>query len=170
VASATILSQERSEVTLRSGQQALVVLNDSGRFELKAVTSISLKEQRELLDDIISNTGGGHADLYTVNSIRRDGGLPKSNLIRLTFLDMSRLGGAVQSLLVFENRAGKTVRYRADIYQGTEGEQSKVCPVLPDIPGVDSWPYEIDHLEISNLSLASHDESKATPCNMALLG
>jgi len=73
-------------------------------------------------------------------------------------------GKGSQALLTIENGYAQAFRYRALMRRGERSAPTDVCDVIPQKPGFEHWPYEIDTLELSELTLVPLDSGQELRC------
>jgi hypothetical protein len=67
-------------------------------------------------------------------------------------------------LLLIENGYDRGLRYRATIYRRGRSEPTDVCVVIPERRGYEHWPYPIDRIELSGLTLFPLREGDPLTC------
>jgi hypothetical protein len=79
------------------------------------------------------------------------------NAVRITFRevqgDKRGPAGGLHAVLTIHNGFAQSVRYRAAMLKGGEVSPTDVCEVIPEIRGVEHWPYRIERLDLSQLRL-----------------
>jgi hypothetical protein len=68
------------------------------------------------------------------------------------------------SVLIIENGYSQAVTYRARIRKSGQEAPTDVCLVLPFKRGYEHWPYAIDKLTLSDVSLRRWSEGDAITC------
>lgn len=69
-----------------------------------------------------------------------------------------------QTLLMVENGYDQAFTYRAVITRSGRSEPTSVCVVLPNIRGIEYWPYPVERIALSDFLLAPYDESQGITC------
>jgi len=68
------------------------------------------------------------------------------------------------TVLMIDNGYEQGLIYRAAILVNDRSTPTDVCLVMPSRHGVEHWPYLIDHIELSDLTLRPWRDGDAVPC------
>jgi hypothetical protein len=68
------------------------------------------------------------------------------------------------AVLVVENGYAQGLRYRAVMRRGDRSAATDVCLVMPGKRSYEHWPYQIDRLDLSDLTLVPWKPEDGLPC------
>jgi hypothetical protein len=81
-------------------------------------------------------------------------------MVRITFrevLDAKRGSpGESHAILSIDNGYDHSLLYRAAMHKRGEQTSTDVCEVIPQMHGLEHWPYRIDRLDLSDLRLEAY--------------
>lgn len=69
-----------------------------------------------------------------------------------------------QSMLSIQNGYGRALTYRAVMHVGKGQQATDVCTVIPGKIGIESWPFAIDALDLSDIKLVAWKPEDGVVC------
>ena len=85
---------------------------------------------------------------------------PAPHVLRITFAPV----GAKGSFLVIENGYDRALVYHATMHAGDKSAPTDVCLVKPGRRGFEHWPYRIDRIDLSRITLEHWSDGDPVPC------
>jgi hypothetical protein len=164
--SANVAAQDSRSVRLQVGEQVVVIFDEAGFASASpgGAARISDEEQAGILKLVMENpsavgpnAAGASGDDLNVSPVT-------SGSIRISFITLASVGEPDDRLLVLENGYDRAFRYRATISQGSRSEPTDVCTVIPMLRGYEHWPFQIDRIELTNLTLVSFAPGQQPVC------
>jgi hypothetical protein len=157
-------------ISLRPGEQAIVLIDDGGRVRVERTGPARLSDyDRAAVRELLLN----HPDAVGPNPAihtEGDGHLPdpppvEPGSIRISFQAVAADGKEQESrLLLLENGYGRGLVYRATITHDGRSEPTDVCVVPPGIRGYEHWPYAIGRIDLRELRLVPLREGDPLTC------
>jgi hypothetical protein len=158
------------KVSLRPGEQTIVLIDDGGRVTVAKGGPARMSEyDRAAVFELLRNHPDAVGSIAAIHT-EDDGHLPppppvERGAVRISFLAVAATGKESESrLLLVENGYDRGLRYRAIISRSARNEPTDVCVVIPERRGYEHWPYPIDRIELSGLTLFSLREGDPLTC------
>lgn len=166
---APLFAQAIESVTLEPGMSATIMRSPQGDGTVLLVESGPAERSRfadaaagQLADGTYPDAVGPNAAIVDT----RDSGLPDPAPVptgRVRFTFTTALDGDQRVLLV-ENGFSQEFYYRATITRNGQSMTTDVCSILPELRGVEHWPFVIDSIELSDFAWADHVEGRPVTC------
>lgn len=146
------------KVSLQPGEQATVLIDDGGLVSARPGGRATLSPfDKAAIVDLVVN----HPDAYGPKSHRFTDDQPmppaptiEPGAIRISFHTMPSVEkGGEARVLVIENGYDRGLRYRATISRDGRSQPTDVCRVMPERRSYEHWPYAIDRIELTALTL-----------------
>jgi hypothetical protein len=160
------VAQDAGSVALRVGEQVVVTFDDGGRISLASggAATISDEEQAGILRLVMENPGATGPNAAAASGEDLAVSPVMAGSIRMSFITLASAGEPDSRLLVLENGYDRALRYRATISRGRRSQPTDVCTVIPMLRGYEHWPFEIDRIELTGLTLIPFAQGAQPVC------
>jgi hypothetical protein len=155
-----------SSLAIRAGETVTLTLSDDGFAvtDRRPAPPMSVFEAYSLRHVLSVKVPEDATVLPPMPIMREDVPVPPPphtpGLVRITFREVPGGAEGQHAFLTIENGYNRSFRYRAVMHRGTRSSPTDVCEIMPNKPGFEHWPFEIEWLELSEVRLEAPLEDR----------